>query len=194
MWYFLLRDVPFGQDGNFSEDALLTRLNADLANDLGNLVNRVCSMLERYSQGTIPAPAAIGCAVEDEPLRKAAIGLPAAVELAMERIEFSTALEAIMRVVTQANQYIETAAPWKLAKQPDAAPRLQGVLHVLAEVLRIVAITLDPFMPSVSAAIWQQLGFGKAPRRLRDAAQWDQVPPGQSIGPHPVLFTKVESA
>ncbi len=188
--YFLLRDVPFGQDGGFSEDALLGRLHADLANDLGNLVNRTCSMIERYGRGALPSPMPIGCAVEDEPMRQAAVGLAGSVDAAMGRLEFSGALEAIMRVVSKANQYIETVTPWQLAKRPDEAARLRGVLWTLAEVLRIIAILLDPFMPSVADAIWQQLGCGEMPRRLDDAARWPGLPPGQRLGPHPVLFPK----
>ncbi len=188
--YFLLREVPFGQDGTFSEEAILARLDADLANDLGNLVNRTCSMMERYGGGKIPASGAVGCAVDDGPLQQAALALPAAVDTAMRQVEFSVALEAIMRVVSQANRYIEAVAPWKLAKQPEQAQRLQSVLRVLAEVIRIVAITLDPFMPSVADAIWRQLGSHDAPRHLRDAAQWGCLQSGQALGPHPVLFPR----
>ena len=192
--YFLLREIPFGQDGSFSEDAIMIRLHADLANDLGNLVNRTCSMIERYCQGAIPPAAAVGCAVEDEPLRQAAVGLAGTMDQAMVNLEFSTALEAVMAVVSQANRYIETAAPWKLAKQPDQAPRLRAVMHVLAEVIRIVSITLEPFMPSVAEAIWQQLGFGAQPRRLADAARWPGVSGGESIRAHPVLFPRPGTA
>ena len=188
--YFLLREVPFGQDGSFSEDAIVKRLDSDLANDLGNLVNRTLSMVERYSQGNIPPPPAVGCAVEDAPLRQAVVALPQAVEAAMARIEFSAALEAVMRVVSHANQYIEQTAPWKLAKQPDMAPRLGAVLHGLGEVIRVVAILLEPFMPSVAQAMWEQLGCGTRPRRLEDAGTWPGLPVGQAIGPHPVLFPK----
>ncbi|MBI3331030.1 MAG: methionine--tRNA ligase [Candidatus Omnitrophica bacterium] len=184
--YFLLREVPFGQDGTFSEEALTKRLESDLANDLGNLINRACSMLERYAGSRIPPEAPVGCAVDDEPLRQAVLGLAAAVERAMATVEFSSALEAIMRVVTQANQYIETAAPWKLAKAQETA-RLQGVLRVLAEVIRITAILLSPFMPSVADAVWRQLGC-RDERRWADAARWGGLAPGQAIGPHPVLF------
>ncbi|PIQ84050.1 MAG: methionine--tRNA ligase, partial [Candidatus Omnitrophica bacterium CG11_big_fil_rev_8_21_14_0_20_63_9] len=188
--YFLLREVPFGQDGAFSEEALLGRLNADLANDLGNLVNRTLSMLERYCHGVIPAVATIGCAVEDEPLQRTALQLSRRVELATEQFAFSNALEAVMQLVSQANQYVEAVTPWKLAKQPDQAKRLQMVLGALAEVVRIVAIVLEPFMPSVSGAIWRQLGCGDRPRQLEDAARWGALPVGQRIGEHPVLFPK----
>ena len=191
--YFLLREIPFGQDGSFSEEALFIRLDADLANDLGNLVNRTLSMIERYCRGQIPQAGAVGCAVDDEPLQQAAIRLGPLVEKAMSRVEFSSALEAIMRVVSQANRYIESVAPWKLAKDASATGRLHAVLYVLAEVIRIVSITLEPFMPSVAGAIWQQLGCDGAPRRLQDAAEWSRLPSDQLIGPHPVLFPRTET-
>jgi methionyl-tRNA synthetase len=108
----------------------------------------------------------------------------------MERVDFSDALEAVFRVVSQANQFIELASPWKLAKQADGAGRLQHVLRALAEVIRIVAIVLEPCMPSVASAIWQQLGCGMSPRTLQGAASWLGLTTGQPIGPHPVLFPK----
>jgi methionyl-tRNA synthetase len=111
----------------------------------------------------------------------------------MARLEYSAALEAVMQLVTQANRYIEATAPWKLAKEEGRRTRLHTVLYMLAEVVRIVAITLSPFMPAVSSAIWQQLGCGAAPRRLRDASQWGLIDAGQPIGAHPVLFPKTES-
>ncbi len=193
--YFLLREVPFGQDGAFSEDALSARFSAELANDLGNLVNRTLSMIERYCGGKIPEAAAIGCAVDDVPLRQAAVGLSAIVDEAMARLEFSAALEAIMRVVSQANRYIETAAPWKLAKRVEQTQRLQAVLRVLAEVIRVVAFQLSPFIPSTAAAIWEQLGdsAGDLHRWLEDAARWPGLQTGQSIGAHPVLFPRANT-
>lgn len=189
--YFLLREVPFGQDGAFSEEALFTRLGADLGNDLGNLVNRTLSMIERYGGGAIPQPGPVGCAVDDEPLQRAAVQLAGRVEAAMARMEFSIALEAIMQVVSQANRYIEAVAPWKLAKDEGRRARLQTVLYSLADVARIVAITLSPFMPSVSDAIWGQLGC-TGPRRLRDAAQWGLIDAGRRVGARAVLFPRRE--
>ena len=191
--YFLLREVPFGQDGSFSEDAIIKRLDSDLANDLGNLVNRTLSMIERYHGGVIrPVPLdaldAIG-ADADRPLAERARGLAATVERAMERLEFSVALETLMSLVSHANQYIEASAPWKQAKAGQAQ-KVQRILSVLSEVVRIVAITLDPFMPSIAEAIWQQLGCGTTPRRLQDVTVWPGLPDGQPIGPHPVLFPR----
>lgn len=190
--YVLLREVPFGHDGNFSEEAIFTRLHADLGNDLGNLVNRTLSMIGRYCGGKIPTPGTGGCAVEDVSLREAATGLPEAVERGMSRIQFSEALERIMAVVSQANRYIELQAPWKLAKAQHQE-RLDTVLSNLAEVIRVVAVSLDPFMPSVAEAIWQQLGCGTTPRRLADVAKWPSLAAGQPIGTHPVLFPRQET-
>jgi methionyl-tRNA synthetase len=190
--YFLLREISFGQDGSFSEEALSARLSADLANDLGNLVNRSLSMIERYCSGAIPSESTTTYSAEDESLRQAAIGLSARVDEAMASVEFSAALAAIMSVVSHANRYIEAVAPWKLAKDASSSSRLHAVLHVLAEVIRIVAITLEPFLPSVAMAIWEQLGCGSMPRRLQDAAAWPRLTSGQKIGEHPVLFPQSE--
>jgi len=190
--YFLLRDVPFGQDGNFSEAAILGRLDADLADDLGNLVNRTLSMIERYCQGAIPASKPkdqLDVIGGQRALAEAACGLSVQINGAMDRIEFSVALEAIMNVVAEANRYIESAAPWQLAKKPEHAGQLNGVLAALAEVIRIVAITLEPFMPSVSAAIWRQLGLS-GERWLADAATWPALASGQRLGTRAVLFPK----
>ncbi len=192
--YFLLREIPFGQDGSFSEDAIAKRLSADLANDLGNLVNRTCSMIERYRGAKIPAVPPVGDLDTDSGARalaEAALTVGDEVAPAMARIEFSSALESIMDLVSQANQFVEAAAPWKLAKQPEGARQLNQVLAVLAEVLRIVAIHLDPFMPSVAEEIWKQLGCA-GPRRLAQASHWGVLTSGQALGPHPVLFPRME--
>ena len=184
--YFLLREIPFGQDGSFSEDAILKRLTADLANDLGNLVNRTISMIGRYMGGQLP----VRCTLEatQQAMVDEALALAGGVVEAMERIEFSAALERIMGLVTRANQYIETAAPWKLAKS-GPPERLHSVLTVVAQTLRIIAITLEPFMPSVAEEMWRQLGC-QQPRRWQDASQWGCLAPGQRIGTPQVLFPK----
>jgi len=194
--YFLLREVPFGQDGSFSEDALMKRLTADLANDLGNLVNRTLSMIERYCGAKIPHPTQKGYSSQhDQPLQEAATELAKRIDKAMARISFSVALEEIMQVVTQANQYIEVTAPWKLTKgeERDGFQRLHTVLFTLCEVIRIVSMTLEPFMPSVAKAIWEQLGCSRTgARSFQDASTWPMLAPGQAIGPHPVLFPKMD--
>jgi methionyl-tRNA synthetase len=190
--YFLLREIPFGQDGAFSEEALLGRLSADLANDLGNLVHRTLSMVERYCHGKIPPAGTIGCAVDDEPLRQEALTLGERLDEAMDVADFSQALEAVFQLVTHANQYIETQAPWQLAKESQPA-RLHAVLNLLAEVIRVVAIALEPFMPMVSQAIWEQLGMAQAPRQLADVSRWPGLVPGQPLGARRVLFPRTEA-
>jgi len=187
--YFVLREVPFGQDGGFSDEAIMTRLHADLANDLGNLVHRTGSMMDRYCQGRVPMPGPVGCAVEDEALRQEALGLPKRLEASMDLLNFSGALEAIFQLVNHANRYIETRAPWQLAQASQTA-RLHTVLGMLAEAIRIVAITIEPFMPQVSSAIWHQLGLGSSPKRLVDCSRWPGLIAGQSMGARAVLFPR----
>ncbi len=190
--YFLLREVPFGQDGSFSEEAIFTRFQVDLANDLGNLVNRTLSMIDRYFGGKIPHYGA-GAREEDyRSLEQSATKLYDTIDPMMSRCEFSKALETVMQVISEANRYIEVKMPWKLAKEDPK--RLETVLHVLAEVLRIVAIVLEPFMPSVASAIWEQLGCAEHPRRLQDAARWPWLTANQPIGAHPILFPRSDTA
>jgi methionyl-tRNA synthetase len=112
----------------------------------------------------------------------------------MERIDFSLGLESIMGVVSDANRYIEAMAPWKIAKVPSDRWRLEQVLRVLAEVLRIVSLTLEPFMPAVAPEIWRQLGLEGLPRRFDDAAAWPGPAGGRALGTHPVLFPKPDAA
>lgn len=190
--YFLLREVPFGQDGSFSEDAIAKRLSTDLANDLGNLVHRTLSMIERYSDGRLPQAGPVGCAVEDVPLRDEAMGLAKQLDERLPALDFSGALKAVCHLITHANRYIESTAPWQLATEKDSA-RLHTVLAMLAEVIRIAAITLSPFMPSVAEAMWEQLGLQNVPRRWLDAAQWPTLTAGQPLGTRSVLFPKVSS-
>jgi len=195
--YFLLREIPFGGDGNFSDDALLKRLGADLANDLGNLVHRTCSMIKRYREGKVAIPPlgvldVIGPA-NPRTLADAAEQLRGRVEHAMERIEFSEALAAIMEVVSQANQFIEAAAPWKLAKQPGAAARLDSVLGALAGAIRTIGALLEPFMPSVSPQITQQLGLTRGAAPSWADAAWPQAPLAAQIVEHPVLFPRFDA-
>jgi len=188
--YFLLREMVFGLDANFSEVALVNRLNADLANDLGNLLQRTLAMLGRYLDGHIPYP---GDPVTDgdRTLCQAAKALGDRVAEAMDAFAFHRALEAIWGLLTAGNKYLDEQKPWELAKRDrDALPRVLG--HI-CEVLRLVALHLFPFMPATAQKIWVQLGLTAplAEARLNDAGRWGAVDP-RPMARGEALFPRVE--
>lgn len=154
--YFLLREVPFGLDGTFSEKALIGRLNSDLANDLGNLLHRSLTMIEKYFQGVVPEPFKKHPA--DTRLISQKDELPQKYFQAMERFEFGLALDLIWNLINTANKYIEDIKPWELAKKNDFS-RLSSVVYNLVEVLRITAILIYPFIPESSSKMLRQLGL-----------------------------------
>jgi methionyl-tRNA synthetase len=154
--YFLLREVPLGLDGTYSEKALVGRLNSDLANDLGNLLHRSLTMMEKYFQGRIPE--SVKTDSFDKPLLAQTSGLPKKYFQAMDSYEFGVALDLIWRLINTANKYIEDVKPWKLAKEKQSL-RLAGVVCNLLNVLRLTAILIYPFMPQTSPKMLQQLGL-----------------------------------
>jgi methionyl-tRNA synthetase len=160
--YFLMREVPFGQDGDFSRAAMLKRANHDLANDYGNLVQRVLSLVQRNCEGRVPDPGTL--APEDDELLAAAHGIVPALRTAMEEIAPHRALEAIFEVVGRANRYIDAQAPWALAKRDPV--RLQAVLWTACETIRHVATATLPFMPNASGKILDQLAVSEPARRF----------------------------
>lgn len=161
MRYFFMREVPFGKDGNYSHEAIVNRVNADLANDLGNLAQRSLSMIVKNLEGTIPAPQSLSAA--DEEILAAVDGLLPLVSTAMDEQALHKALELIFKVVGDANKYFAAAEPWALKKTDPA--RMGTVLYVTAEVIRQVAILCQPFIPAGACALLDALG---APEEARD--------------------------
>ncbi|HEV8540281.1 MAG TPA: methionine--tRNA ligase [Nitrospiraceae bacterium] len=194
--YFLLREVPFGHDGDFSRAALVGRINSDLANDLGNLLSRTVALIERFAGGKIPEPEA-GLDTElDRVIRQAANDLHGVIEghLAVQNLEFAKALEAIGGLVQLGNQYIDKTAPWVLAKKPENRPRLNTVLYNAAEALRFVGLSLYPFMPQAAEELKKQLGamlnFSKP--LLSGEVSWGGLLPGTTVTKGNSLFPRVD--
>lgn len=155
--YFLLREVPFGADGVFSNESMISRINSDLANDLGNLVSRAVAMIDKYFNGDIPAPSA--SEDFDKDLEQLALATPSKVESLMNQLLFSNALGEIWKLISRTNKYIDETAPWILAKSEENRPRLGTVMYHLAETLRMISVLISPFMPKTPLEIQRQLGI-----------------------------------
>lgn len=184
--HYLLREVPFGADGTYTEEALVLRTNQDLANDLGNLLSRATAMIGRFAGGIVPEPPAGGSG-----LREAAEAAYAGATDHLERLEISDAVEAIFTLVRRANKYIEQEAPWNLARAGD--PRLKTVLYDLAESLRVAAVLLRPFLVETPDDIYDQLGLGDAGATTWEDAHWGGLPPGTEIRRGRPLFPRIET-
>ena len=190
--YFLMREMVFGLDASFSEEALVTRVNADLANDLGNLTSRLLTMIHKYCEGKVPHPDTEEGA--DKGLKRAAVELPATYALHMEKMEFHKALMAVWELINHVNRYVDQSAPWTLARDPQKQSRLHTVLYYSLESLRIVAILLDPIMPDASKELLERLGFKIPPSELRldQHAIWSILPPGTKTRRGKALFPRIE--
>ncbi len=191
--YFLLREIPFGSDGDFSKAALVHRFNADLANDYGNLLNRSLPLVERHFQGRVPAPGPADGG--DAALREAAASAALGVEPFIDRLDFRGALEEVWRILTVANKYLDAEAPWRAA-QAGRVDRAGTVLYNTLEAVRIATILLSPWLPAATARAWEQLGIAAplASQHLAGAARWGGLAPGTRVRPGPPIFPRIETA
>jgi methionyl-tRNA synthetase len=192
--YYLLREVVFGQDGNFSRDALITRYNADLANGLGNLASRTLTMIEKYSDGEVPGIPAE--ADQNEEVQQVARGARAAVEQHMAAYNFSGAVQAIWQLVGAVDHYIAQSKPWKLAESSEAEANRQlgAVLWTAAQALRFVAVLAHPFIPESTQQLWERLGqSGTVADQRIDLLGWGLLGSAEKVGKAEALFPRADA-
>ncbi len=182
--YYLMTDMAMGQDADFSEKRLIERYNGNLANSLGNLLNRTLNMAHRYRQGVVTKTGG------DSPLAAQAADLLVKYDHAFERFEIHTAINRLMEFTTACNTYIEMSAPWKLAKDPNRAEALDHVLFVLCESLRIIGVLISPILPSSAREIFYQLNLRKDNNSFD--AQWGGLPDRHHLGKPQPLFPRIE--
>jgi len=191
--YYLLSDVPYGQDASVGEPYLVARYNTDLANDLGNLLSRTITMIEKFSEGKIPAPKTKEG--PDAELIDMAESLPDKLENLISSMQINAAIKEIWRFIGRANKYIDETMPWSLAKDPGKKERLDTVLYNLAEALRITAVHISPIMPNVPAKILEQLGAEDSSLSTWESVKkWGQLPAGLKVSRKGILFPRLEEA
>ena len=190
--YFLLRDIPFGSDGTFSNEALITRINSDLANDLGNLVSRTVAMVNKYFGGTIPTERTAG--EFDDDLITLATATKAKVEAYADEMQFSQALTELWALISRTNKYIDETAPWVLAKDEANRARLAAVMYNLCEAIRIISILVSPFLPHTAPKIQAQLGAPADVLFWEQAGEWGLLPDGFSVQKGEIIFPRIDIA
>jgi len=191
--YFLLREMVFGQDANYSDEAFIDRVNTDLANDLGNLTSRALKMIEDYCGGKVPKtdPRFRG----DEPLKKAAQDAVAGFVKDFEELDFSSGLARVWGFVGLLNRFIVQNEPWKLAQDPGRRWALDSVLYTVAEGLRIVAVLVAPVMPQSASGLWKRLGLsGDVTTASLEHIHWGELKPGRPIARGESLFPRIDKA
>ena len=189
--YFLLRELSFGADGVFSNEALLNRINSDLVNDLGNLVNRTVAMIERYFDGVIPTPSEF--VAIDRELIDMALATPARVEKLMDELQFSSALAEIWKLIGRANKYIDETAPWTLAKDGENKPRLATVMYCLGECIRFVSVLVSPVLTRAPEKIREQLGIDDPNiATWKSLGEFGKLPYGSIIRRKQVIFPRLD--
>ncbi|MBS4537907.1 methionine--tRNA ligase [Clostridium sp. D2Q-11] len=189
--YFLLREFTFGQDGSFTKEKFMNRLNSDLANDLGNLVSRTVAMIDKYNGGIIPEAKEEG--EFDDQLRGLAISTPTMVDSHMDKLKYSNALEEVWKLISRTNKYIDETAPWVLAKDEDKKDRLDTVLYNLSESIRIISVLIRPFMENTSNDIWKQFGIDKSEMTTWESlSDWGRLKSGLNVRKSKPMFPRLD--